>query len=733
MATHQTKRPWPVIGLAALCGVLITPLGSRHAQGQPPGPESFAVDPKTPLELWGAIDYLTRTGQARKAVPYLTRFNKSKLDDSTWIAIRDRYGAGSILRLDDDPAVRNYTEPLIKSYTAAMRKVARSPGRIARLIGELTSTPEEQDFAVPRLREAGSYAVPQLAAALARPALSTGDRALLVRNMGRLDRTAIPGIAAMLDSPDASLASDAATVLGLIGDPAALPFLAFPAAFAGGRPAVKTAAQAAFARLTGRPFSAQPAAPVQVLTAAAWAYHRHQVEFDDDPLVIWKWDAAKGAPAAVETSRSEAEAILGSRFAREALRLDPTDHAAQVAQISLALEKAIERTGYTAFPAKDRATFEAAKASGAGVLVDVVKTAMADGKTDLAAAAVQALGRATKREDLAGPRLSPLVEALYAPGRRIQFAAARALVELDPKSRFPGSSRVVPVLSRFVLHQPTSRAVVIDYNPTRGSQIAGLLIELGYDSELETMPDHGFRAAAHSADVELILVSHDLFGAGWKLLDLLANLQADSRTSTIPIFVYGPLELAAKRPNLTRDYPGVRIIVQPVDPALFKSLLGAPAPSLSPEERTAYSNEAIALLARIASTPGSPLASDLPAAQSMLAAALNESESGPTIAAILGRVPSPDAQRTLADLLLDPSREPAIRTQVAEALVESIGRFGALMSADQEGRLAGAQRVEAGTPMGEALQKVKIALAKKAPGQPGRRTAGVRPGPGAAR
>ena len=51
------------------------------------------------------------------------------------------------------------------------------------------------------------------------------------------------------------------------------------------------------------------------------------------------------------------------------------------------------------------------------------------------------------------------------PSRRVQLAAARALVDLDPRCPFPGSSQVVPILSRFVSTQAAPRAVVIDGNP----------------------------------------------------------------------------------------------------------------------------------------------------------------------------------------------------------------------------------------------------------------------------
>src|SRR5947209_4919420 len=90
-------------GVAALAGIgiaLIVPLANPTVSAQPPGPELFAREPRTPLELWEAADYLIRTGQAQKAVPYLDRLQKSQPDDPAWIAIRDRYGPGSFLRLD---------------------------------------------------------------------------------------------------------------------------------------------------------------------------------------------------------------------------------------------------------------------------------------------------------------------------------------------------------------------------------------------------------------------------------------------------------------------------------------------------------------------------------------------------------------------------------------------------------------------------------------------------------
>ena len=158
---------------------------------------------------------------------------------------------------------------------------------------------------------------------------------------------------------------------------------------------------------------------------------------------------------------------------------------------------------------------------GPSILSEVLKTAIADGKTDLAAITATALGQVIDPAALATTgRPHVLVDALYAPHQRVQFAAAKALVTLSPTMPFPGSSRVVPTLARFVMNQAFPRAVVIDSNPTRGSQIAGFLISLGYDSELELSGANGFRAAAESTDVELILISFDLFRTGWGLMTL---------------------------------------------------------------------------------------------------------------------------------------------------------------------------------------------------------------------
>jgi hypothetical protein len=385
---------------------------------QVPGPELFAKEPRTPLELWDAIDYLLRTNQAKKALPFLDKFVKSQPNDVTLITIRNRYGPGSILRLSDDALTRPFAKPLSEVMVAAARKYSSRPDRMTQYIARLTKTPPEQDYAVRHLREAGAYVVPFLVGALSQKDLSAQDRRLIVDNIGRLDRSVVPALAAVLESPDPTLAADAATALGAIGDRRAIAHLTFPATSPGTPAAVRTAAQAAIARLTGRPFETQQRTPVQVLTNVAWQFHRHQIELPGDPVVIWEWNKEQNTVVPRELPPTEAEAILGLRFANEALRLSPGDRSAQVVRLSLALEKAIERVGFTSFLAQDQATFATTMAAGPSLLNEVLKTAIADGKTDLAAMTASALGRVIDKTALAATgRPHPLVESIYAPGR----------------------------------------------------------------------------------------------------------------------------------------------------------------------------------------------------------------------------------------------------------------------------------------------------------------------------
>ncbi len=679
----------------------------------------YTKTPTTPIEFWDAADYLMRTGQAEDAVPYLNQFLQSNPDDATLLEVRDRYGAKSIFLLQDNRATRAFAEPIVQKMAEASRRHSTNPERIARFIGGLMKSQEEQDYAVERLREAGPFAIPALVQELGKPSLSSAARALLVRNIGRLDRSTVPALIAVLDAAPSkpALAADVATALGQIGDPRAIPALTITASLPASTNAVaRDAARRAVEKITGRPFDSRPKSPARTLVDEARRYHVHAIRFPSESVLIWVWDDAAQAPAPKTVSRSEAEAEFGVKLAKAALAADPSDRAAQAVFVSLILEKAAERVGFTNYPANDPAnTFSAATAAGPAVLGDVLRQAIADGKMDLAAVAANALGKVTETNALAvDGHVNPLVEALSAPSRRVRFAAARALVNLDPRKPFAGSSRVVPVLAQFLGSQEVPRALVIDGNLPRGSQQSGFLKTLGYEPVLEPTGQAGFKTASESADIELILIDHHMISGSWRLHDILANLRADARTAGLPLFVVGPLDREADLFSLQERFPGVKFIVTPTNAEILKRQLQigglGRSETLTPEERAGYARESAALLAQVAGRPNSPFERDLSRIESTLTAAL--ANAGTQLAAVtaLGDVPRPAAQRGLADVLLDSGQPAALRLGAARELAKSIQRFGPLVAADQEPKLLEAFGQEADPALRTALGSVVGAL-----------------------
>ena len=88
---------------------------------------------------------------------------------------------------------------------------------------------------------------------------------------------------------------------------------------------------------------------------------------------------------------------------------------------------------------------------------------------------------------------------------------------------------------------------------------------------------------------------------------------------------------------------------------LRQQLKNLPTP---PDETTrlSYAQEAAKLLARIATESKGPFVPDLTKVESALAVALNAVQTGPDAAIALRELPDPDAQRSLADIVLTPPK-----------------------------------------------------------------------------
>ena len=202
------------------------------------------------MELWGAIDYLIRTGQSQegRSLPRQVPEEPARRRDLDRDPRQLRARARSCGWLDD-PATRPFAQPLADKLMAAARRYATQPERIARFVAALTGTPEEQNYAVARLREAGPLrrAVPGRGADRA-GSLARGRAHVWSATWAGWTASAVPPLLAVLDSPDAAAGGRRGDGAGPDRRSRAVPFLTYPAASAlMPDPAVREAAQAAIA------------------------------------------------------------------------------------------------------------------------------------------------------------------------------------------------------------------------------------------------------------------------------------------------------------------------------------------------------------------------------------------------------------------------------------------------------------------------------------------------------
>ena len=570
--------------VAAMAAFAIGP-PAGVATAQAPGLERFARQPETPLELWNAITYLTRVGRTDQAIPLLDRFVASNPNDAALLEIRDRYGVGSILRLEDDPRTAPRVAELLVRVNDAAAREARDPARINRGIELLGGSPVEQGQGLIRLREAGPYAVPALLEAIGSAEPGSAERSLLVGNLGRLDRRAVPPLIAALESPDAALAADVASVLGRLGDPRAVPALVWKASRDG--PA-RVEAEAAVRRLGGSRADALLSKPARLFLTEARRYLDGAYDFPEGRVEVWEWVDGDVAPRSVP--EAEAEALLGERDARRAAELMPDDR--EAAALLLTFRVAEYARDAELDPASLVAELDDA---GPEALANALTMAIRAGYDDAAVPLAAALGRSSDPMILASGGSSPLVAALGAPDRRVQLAAAEAIVAFGPDRPFPGSSRVVPILARSLEVGPAPKVVVASASTATTGLIAAGLASLGYDPVQAISASEAFALAVESAGVEALVVDPGGLRGPRDARDLLIDLRADARTAGLPVLLPLPIDRATALAR-SESYRFFQEEIEPNDApgnASPLAFVGRPRRAtvngrLSPDDRPAY-------------------------------------------------------------------------------------------------------------------------------------------------
>jgi CheY-like chemotaxis protein len=755
------------LGLGALCWLALVAAAPAQDEApkkkQPPPPKSpedvtedyrnFFNKPTTPLEFWKAVQFEIDVGRYDLAARQLHGLIDKKPEDKDLLAILDREGMSAFLRLRtirtwskvpaENAQAKTDVETLIGMVTAAQKRLLTDPDRLGRLVRNLNGEPEERDYAVQELYRSGAYAVPFLVDAL--KDADPDDRANILFALKRMGADAVPAILAATENPDPIVQAE---LIDAVRDRARtqqiynpltkkvetrtrsdLPLLRqraetdpSPWWFAlthSPSDAVRRAALRGLSDLFGVQPALLPQAK-QELTATAERYYQHKVRFlDPGHVTVWRWDGKRlvaGWPGATTVTTSQAEQYYGLHFARAALAIDPSYRPAQVVFLSLALEKGVERSGLDG--SLDKGAPEVKNLVdrvNPGLVVAVLERALNDGVQPVILGALRELG------DLADSRAalptgergeSPLVRALYFPERRIQMAAAVALLRLPrptappntPRAGQPAApvapARTVEVLRRMAAAEPVAAGkpkVLVAFEKEDVTTPASQALEkAGFVPVVAHTGRDVLRRLNAAADIDLLLIDAGLPDPG--LASLLGQLRSDANTGLLPVVVLVPPDREGRVRLLTDHYRNVNVAPQglALDPDGLKRILPvliieAVGPPLDGSQLRAYGEQALTWLARMAK--GEAAGYDIrPAAETVLDVlrAGRLSKEGQLAAIeVAGHLPGARPQRELAEVVIDPSRDPAVRAAAGRQLVRQIEQRGPALAASEVAALQG--------------------------------------------
>lgn len=650
------------------------------------------TNPATPDELLRVSSILLDLRQPELALPMVKRLTEIK-DEDVLAGLVRKFGSGAFVKIGVEPALAPDGDALARAALAAADRQARDPQRIAGLIGALDSpSAGARRAAGSQLLAGRDVAVKALVGVLQKPA-SDRQREAALETLARLSHESVGPLVAVVRGASPALRVSAIEALGrnhaadshwVLLAPAHLP----PADDS--QAAVRQAALAALSRLGVPPTDATGAAAK--LFSRARRLMNAPVELPADLVgqaTRWSWDEAQGQLIEQTLSPSLADLAEAVELAVDAHRLAPGSGSAERLRWIALLELAAAQSPPGA-PLPDAVT-QPLTEMGLADLEALLEQAAAEGRPGAASASARALAQSGGLPVLyrGGPQPSILVQTARHPNRRVRMAALEAIMGLKPSQPFPGSSFVVEALGFFANSFGAPKALAGDARPIEAQRIAGLLAELGYETDAATTARGVLEATTRSPDYEVVLLD---FTLAWPTSgQLVQQLRRDARTSRLPVGVLASSDQRLEVERLARRAPLVDAIMTPQNAAGLDAqlqwLLARVGRSAVPaSERRKQAAQALAWLAELSEARKSDLSADLfqtRRVERQVLSAFFMPELAAPAAAVLARLGTASSQVALVDLASRPTQPLPARQSAAKAFAESVADFGTLLTTDE--------------------------------------------------
>jgi CheY-like chemotaxis protein len=706
---------------------------------------SYFKQPETPEEWWAAMRFEIDVGRYGLASVFLKGLlDSTRADDKPLLAIEEREGINAFLELRliqnwvDNPTLpkdvkdklnrqaRLQVEELIRRVSAAVQKHLANPERMRKLINLLGGDKEDQTYALVELRRSGPAAVPYLIDAWLRTS-ETGEQADILWALRRLNRDAMPPVLAVLAADPARqrearqlplLRTELIDIMLKRADTRVIPYLWYLSASDKQPEAVRTKAREALGAFLETATDRLPPAKEEI-TAAAEKYYQHRVQFANPKAVtVWQWQGDRYVlPPAIVTA-SQAEEFHGLELARQALDLDPTYEPAQVVFLSLALEKGYERGGVQQPLSKGAPQLkDLAETVNPELFLAVLDRALKDHRVPVILAAAHALGDLGEASAVrpTGTEKQPLlVRALDYPDRRVQLAAANAILSIPAEPAPPAATRVVDVLRRTLLIGNGPKALVAVGNARQADEVARLVRQAGYEPVTATTGKEALQQLARAADIDVALIDASIPYP--ELPYVLAQIRQGVDTGYLPVIVMLPpkglpVQREEQLRKLTENYRNVSLLKETFRAQTLKERFGqaiadAAGQPLTTDERKDDAGLALLWLNRLATQEARGY--DVRPAEDAILEATQSDELGPLAIETAEHLPGAKVQQQLARVILNGSDR--LKPAAALALARHIQAHGVALSRGEAARIAEVYQTTKAGPLRSNLARVMGSL-----------------------
>ena len=457
----------------------------------------FAQEQQDPKALWADFNHYVLIAHPDLAEAAGETLLKS-VEDAQLLKIveesdyADDYDL-TLVRAAKNAKTKDIANRIEQAIQAARINLSRDTDRIAQDIELLAQGQRPFRNAVQRLRAAGQFAAPQLLETLRNPEKSE-LHALVIDAMRSIGRPMVAPLSAALPTLEPVQQIQAAQILHEIGYPEALPQLKEVLENPETDPNARNVVKIAFMRLAQEAGISTKASAASLYMMLGSQYYAEAADNTTitgyDPAskngILWKYTDKLGLLPMSVPGEIYGD-VLAMRNAKRALELDPNLDAS----LSLYLAANLRRENRLPADKTDPsygADMEAANyyamLAGPDRVQDVLSAALGDRDATLALDAIQILADTAGTDALIkrSSAIQPLLDALSFPDRRVRFAAAKALANARPDRVFPGSFRVVPVLTEAIRKEGERNAMVIADDQNSLNELIAAMEELGYDA-----------------------------------------------------------------------------------------------------------------------------------------------------------------------------------------------------------------------------------------------------------